>query len=174
MDGKYRKNFNRFHFPTGTIKDVIIFILPVTMEAFRSVIMEAFRDQFITTELLPYKEVLYGEATEEWYAQRDPDEVDHEERNCMRLARQFCNLMKEYRERFFTYALFQSPTQSVAAHLESYLLHLYYTSELDNLYDDIEIDQLELYWITWQRDYALNKAWGDSRTSILEAKQCKL
>ena len=37
---------------------------------------------------------------EEWYAQRDPDEVDREERNSMRLARQFCHLMKEYRERF--------------------------------------------------------------------------
>ena len=45
------------------------------MEAFRSVIMEAFRDQFTRTELLSYKEVLYDEATEEWHAQRDPDEV---------------------------------------------------------------------------------------------------
>ena len=51
--------------------------------------MEAFRDQFTTTELLSYKEVLYDEATEEWYAQRDPDEVEREEHNCMRLARQF-------------------------------------------------------------------------------------
>ena len=59
-------------------KAVIIFILAVSMEAFR--------DQFITTELLSYKEVLYDEATEEWYAQHDPDEVEHEERNCMRLA----------------------------------------------------------------------------------------
>ena len=82
--------------------------------------------------------MLYDEATEEWYAQRDPDEVNREERNCMCLARQFCH-MKEYRERFFTYVLFQSPTRSVAAHLESYLLH-YYASQLDNLYDDIEID----------------------------------
>ena len=90
--------------------------------------MEAFRDQFTVTELLSYKEVLCDEATEECYAQRDPDEVDREERNCMRLDRPFCNLMKEYRERFFSYVLFQSPTQSVAAHLESYLLHVYYTS----------------------------------------------
>ena len=82
--------------------------------------------------------------------------------------------MKEYREQFFTYVLFQSPTQSIAAHLESYFLHVYYTSELDNLHDDIEINQLEVDWITWQRDYALNKTWGDSRTSILEAMQCKL
>ena len=82
--------------------------------------------------------------------------------------------MKEYKERFFTYVLFQSPTRSVAAHFDSYLIHIYYTSQLDNLYDDIEIDQLELDWITWQRDYALNKVWGDSRTSILEAMQCKL
>ena len=49
--------------------------------------------------------------------------------------------------------MFQSPTQSVAAHIESYLLHMYYTSQLDNLYDNREIDQLELDWITWQRDY---------------------
>ena len=49
------------------------------MEAYRSVIMEAFRDQFTTTELLSYKEVLYNEATEECYAQREPDEVVREE-----------------------------------------------------------------------------------------------
>ena len=65
-------------------KAVIIFILSVIMESFRSVITEAFREQFITTELLSYKEVLYDEATEEWYAQRDIDEVELEERNCMR------------------------------------------------------------------------------------------
>ena len=80
------------------------------MEAYRSVIMEAFRDQFTATELLSYKEMLYEEAAEEWYAQRDPDEVDREDRNCIRLARQFGHLMEEYRERFFTYVLFQSPT----------------------------------------------------------------
>ena len=87
-----------------------------------SVIMEALRDQFTATELLSYNE----EATEEWYAQRDPDEVDREERNC--LSRQFGHLMEEYRERFFTYVLFQSPTRSVSAHLERYLLHMYYTN----------------------------------------------
>ena len=76
--------------------------------------MEAFRDQFTATELLSYKEMSYDEATEEWYAQRDPDEVDREERNCMRLAQQF-----------FTCVLLQSPTQSVAAHIERYLLHVY-------------------------------------------------
>ena len=89
--------------------------------------MEALRDRFTATELLSYKEVLYDGAAEECYAQRDPDEVEREERNCMRLARQFCHLMKEYRERVYTYVLFQSPTRSVAAHLESYLLHVYYT-----------------------------------------------
>ena len=44
--------------------------------------MEAFRDQFTATDLLSYKAVLYEEATEDWYAQRDPDEVDCEDRNC--------------------------------------------------------------------------------------------
>ena len=136
--------------------------------------MEAFRDQFTTKELLSYKEVLYDEASEEWYAQRDPDDVEREERNCMRLARQFCHLMKEYRERFFTYVLFPSPTQSVAAHLERYLLHMHYTSVLNDLYNGTTKDQLELDWITLQRDYAQNKTWGDSRTCILEAMQCKL
>ena len=126
--------------------------------------MEAFRDQFTATELLSYKEVLYEESTEEWYEQRDPEGVEREDRNCTRFAQQFSHLMEEYRERFFTYVLFQPPTRSVAAHLESYLY---------NLYDDIKIDQLELDWITWQRDYALNKAWGDRRTNILEAMQCK-
>ena len=65
--------------------------------------------------------------------------------------------------------MFRSPTRSVAAHLASYLLHVYYTLQLDNLHDDKEIDQLELDWIIWQRDYALNKAWGNSRSSIPEA-----
>ena len=144
------------------------------MGAYRSVIMEAFRDQFTATELLSYKEVLYEEATEEWYAQRDPDEAGREDCNYTSLARKFGHLTDEYRERFFTYVLFQSSTRSVAAHLESYLLHVYYTSQLDNLYDDRVIDQLELDWITCQRDYAQNKTWGDSRTSILDAMQCKL
>ena len=80
------------------------------MEAYRSVIMQAFRDQFTATELLSYKEVLFEEAVEEWYPQRDPGEVDREERNCIRLAQQFGHLVEEYRERFFTYVLFQSPT----------------------------------------------------------------
>ena len=76
--------------------------------------------------------------------QRYPGEVEREERNCMRLARQFCHLMKKYRERFFTYVLFHSSTRSVAGHLENYRLHVYYTSELDNLHDEKEIDELEL------------------------------
>ena len=99
-------------------------------------------DQFTTTELLSFKEVLYDEATEEWYAQRDPDEVEREEHNCMRLARQFCHLMKEYRERFFTSVLFRSRTRSVAAHLESYHLYVHYTSVLDDLYNGATKDQL--------------------------------
>ena len=82
--------------------------------------------------------------------------------------------MEEYRERFFTYVLLQSPTQSVATHLESYLLHRHYTSQLDNLYDNIDVDQLVVAWITWHRNYAHNKMWGDSRTSILKAMKCKL
>ena len=112
---------------------------------------------------------------EEWYAHRDPDEVDREDHNCTRLARQFGYLMEEYRERFFTYALFQSPTRSIAAHLEGYPSHMHCTSRLDNLYDDREVDQLELNWITSQRDYAQNKTWGDSGTiSIFGAMQRKL
>ena len=51
------------------------------MEAYRSVIMEAFRDRFTAAELLSYQDVLYEEATEEWYASYDPDEVEREERN---------------------------------------------------------------------------------------------
>ena len=58
----------------------------VLMEAYRSVIMEAFRDQFSATEVLSYKEVVYKEATVEWYAQHDPDEVDCEDCNCTHLA----------------------------------------------------------------------------------------
>ena len=82
---------------------------------------------------------------------------------------------KEYIERIFTYVLLQSTTRSVATHLESYLfLHKHYTSQLDNLFDNIEVDQLEVGWITWHRDYAYNKMWGDSRTSILKAMKYKL
>ena len=131
--------------------------------------MGAFRDRFIAAELLSYKEVLYDEATEEWYAPYDPKEVEPEKRNCMRLARQFYHLVEEYRERFFT---FRSRTQSAVTHLERYLLHVYYTSELDD--DDKEENQLELDWITWQRDYMQNRVWLESRTSILEAMQCNL
>ena len=60
--------------------------------------MKAFRDRFTAAELLSYKEVLFEEATEEWYAKRDPDEVDREECNCIRLAEQFTHLMEGYRE----------------------------------------------------------------------------
>ena len=133
--------------------------------------MEAFRDRFTEAELLSYKEGLFEVATAEWYAQRYPDEMDHEQCNCIRLAE---HLMKGYRERFFTYVLLQSPTRSVAAHLESYLLHMHYTSLLDNLYDNIEVDQLEVDRITWHRDYAYIKMQGFSRSSILKATKCKL
>ena len=141
----------------------------IVMEAYSSVIMDAFRDQFTAAELPSYKEVLFEEATEEWYAQRDPDEVDREECNCIRLAKQFGHLMEEYRKRFFTYVFLHSPTRSMVAHLDSYLLHMHYTSQLDNLYDNIEVDQLEVDWITWHRDYAHGKTWGDSRTNIPKA-----
>ena len=57
--------------------------------------MEAFRDWFTAAELLSYKEALYDEATEEWYAPCDPKKV---ERICMRLARQFYHLVEVYGE----------------------------------------------------------------------------
>ena len=66
--------------------------------------MEAFRDRFIAAELLSYKEVLFEEATEEWYAQRNPVEVDWVESDCIRQAEQFAHLMDEYSVRFFTCA----------------------------------------------------------------------
>ena len=128
--------------------------------------MEAFRDRFTAADLLSYKALVYDEATEEWYAPYDPGEVDA-------TARQFYHLVEEYRERFFNYVLFQSQTQSAATHLEGYLLHVYCTSQLDKG-DDKEIDQLELDWITWQRDYMQKRASFESRTSILEAMQCNL
>ena len=102
--------------------------------------------------------MLFEEATEDWYAQRDPVEVDWVECGCIRQAEQFAHLMGEYRERFFT----------------STSLHKHYTSQLVNLYDNIEVDQLEMDWITWHRGYAYNKMWGDSRTSILKAIKRKL
>ena len=120
-----------------SISQLVLYIA-IVMEPYRSVIMEAFRDRFTAAELLSYKEVLFEEATEEWYAQCDPDEVDREECNCTHLAKQFGHLMEEYRERFFTYVLLHSPTRSMAAHVESYFLHMHYTSQLDNLYDNRE------------------------------------
>ena len=115
--------------------------------------------------------MLFEEATEDWYPQCDPVEVDWVKYDCIRQAEQFAHLMEEYRERFFTYLLLQSPTQSVATHFESCLVHRHNTSQLDNLYDDIEVDQLEVDWITWHRDYAYNKMWGNS---ITKAIKCKL
>ena len=106
-------------------KAVIIFI---------SSHMEAFNNEFTTTEMLSYKEVVYDEATGDWYAQRDLDEVGREECNCMRLNKSIENdSLPMYS---FTHQ-----------HLESYLFHVHYTSEMDNLHDDKEID------------YALNKTW---------------
>ena len=117
----------------------------------------------------------FKEDTEEWYAQRDPVEVDWVECDVYRRqAEQFGHLMEKYGERFFTYVLLQSPTRTLATHLARYLLHKHYTSQLDNLYDNIEVDQLEVGWITWHRDYAYNKMCGDSRTSILKAMKCNL
>ena len=133
--------------------------------------MEAFRERFITAGLLSYNEVLFEEATEEWYAQRDPVEEDWVESDCIRQVEQCAHLMEEYRERLFTYVLLQSP-KSLAAHLESYHLHRDYTSQLDNL--ELEADPQEIDWITWHRDYAYNKIWGDSKTNILNAIKCKL
>ena len=40
-------------------------------------------NRFTATELQSYKEVLYDEATVEWYAPYDPDEVEREECNFM-------------------------------------------------------------------------------------------
>ena len=45
--------------------------------------MKAYKNQFTTTELLSYKEVLHDEATEHWHAQLDLDEVESEERNSL-------------------------------------------------------------------------------------------
>ena len=68
------------------------------MEAYRSVIMEAIRDRFVAAELLSYKGVLFVEATEEWYAQRGPVEVDLVECDCIRQVEQFAHLVEEYLE----------------------------------------------------------------------------
>ena len=125
--------------------------------------MEAFRDWFTAAELLSYKEVLYEKAMEEWYAPYDPKEVKREERSLILLARQLYHLVEMYRD-----VLFQSRTHSAAIYLERYILHVYYTSQLDND-DDKKVGQLELDWITWQRDYMQNRAWCKSRTCTLEA-----
>ena len=53
--------------------------------------------------------MLFEEANEEWYAQRDTVEVDWVESDCIRQAEQFAHLRKEYRERFFTYSITKKP-----------------------------------------------------------------
>ena len=136
------------------------------MVAYRSV-MEAVRYRFTARELLSYKEV-FEEVTEEWYAQRDPDEVDREECNCIRLAEQFWHLMEEYRERFFTYLLLESPTRSVTAHLESYLLHMHYTSELYNLYDIIEVNMVNMDNMDNMTEIMRITKWGGGGGVIVE------
>ena len=93
------------------------------------------------------KKCFFEEATEEWYSQRDPVEVDWVECDCICQAEQFAHFMEEYRERFFTYVRLQSPTKSLAAYLKSYHLHRHYTSQLGNL-DNIEVGPLEVDWIT--------------------------
>ena len=60
--------------------------------------MEAFRDWFVAAELLSYNKVLFEEATEEWYAQRDPVEVDWVGCDCIHQAEQFAHPMEDYRE----------------------------------------------------------------------------
>ena len=84
---------------TGSIFLLVLYKAAV-IEAYRSVVMEAFRDQSTAIELLSYKDVLYEEATEEWYAQRVPDGVEREDCNCTRFAQQFGHLMEEYRPVF--------------------------------------------------------------------------
>ena len=60
------------------------------MEAYRSVIMEVSRDRFIAAELLSYKDVLFEEATEEWYVQHDLVKMYV---TAMKTVKQ-CNMMK--------------------------------------------------------------------------------
>ena len=86
-----------------------------------SLVMEAYKNKFTTTELPSYKEVLYDVATENRCAQRDLDEVESKERNCMRLARQFCLVTKEDRERFFTYVL-SKPSTHLASFSPTYAI----------------------------------------------------
>ena len=106
--------------------------------------MEAFRVRFIAAELLSHKEGLFEEAAEEWYAQRDPDEVDWVECDCIRIAEQFGHLMEEYRER--------TPSITNAKCGNTFRkLPLAQTLYITEVY------QLEVDWITWHRDYAYNK-----------------
>ena len=115
--------------------------------------------------------MLLEEATEEWYALRDPFEVDWVESDCIRPAEHLAHLMEEYKEQLFNYVALQS-SKRLAAHFESYHLNRHYTSQLDNL--ELEADPLEVDWITWHRDYAYNKMWVDSSTNIPNAIKCKL
>ena len=118
--------------------------------------MEAFRERFITAELLSYKCVLFEEATEEWYAQW----IGQRAIVCVKLSNSHISWKSIENDA-------PSITQTSGSKFRE-LPHRNYTSQLDNL-DNIEDDQLEVEWLTWHRDYAYNKMWGDSRTSKLNA-----
>ena len=49
---------------------ISLLALNIYVIIFISSVMEAFKDECSTAKLISYKEVLYYEATEDWYAQR--------------------------------------------------------------------------------------------------------
>ena len=86
MDGKYHQNFNRFYFPTGTIYSCHYIHIVSHHGSIQASHHGSILGSVHCNRITIIQVVLYDEATEEWYVQRDPDEVECEEHNCMHLA----------------------------------------------------------------------------------------
>ena len=133
---------------------------------------ELYKEFFIKSELLSYEDVLFYNATEDWYAQRDEEEIDNTRYSCKQLAYRFYCTTRLYRERFFNYTFSNVTMQnwSTAARIDSY--HFYYVTESyrDNIYSNESKDNsLELIWIDWQRKATTDEKWGESSDIIVNA-----
>ena len=110
--------------------------------------------------------MLFDDATEEWYVQRDTLTVEWTENECLRQAWKFSQFVEKYSERFFPYMELQ-PVKNLYMHLQMYRLHKYYTSQIKGLHDKDTQNELEMNWLWWHCDYTANTCWGQSREKIL-------
>ena len=155
--------------------------------------MQALKAKFEEIEVESYKDVLYDNATEEWYMPYDPEEIEREERNSLIIALQFFNYMAKYREAFLTYTALTLHEQNgrynkveegylqhrllrhkIGIYLGSYQKYILLESKLLDENDDdddggAQQDDTQLgSWATWLKDYTVSRAWEGSRDDLLE------